>query len=134
MCLALVDDRGYLYLRGRVRDEINKGGAKIYAVDIEAVAERFPGVNDVYCFAVEDPHYGQNVGLALVMSDRSDSSLRALDGWLRRHLAEHQLPVRWYLLEAIPCTSRGKINRDQIAAACRARQPIDPRSVLGRAR
>lgn len=130
--LGFVDPRGYLYLRGRVRDEINKGGAKVYPADIEAVVEQFPGVADFCCFAVEDPHYGQNVGLALVMPKGDDDSIRNLHEWLKAHLAEHQMPVRWHLLDNLPRTSRGKVNRDQIADACRSAPAVDLRSILSR--
>jgi acyl-CoA synthetase (AMP-forming)/AMP-acid ligase II len=128
--LGFVDARGYLYLRGRVRDEINKGGVKVYPADIEAVAEQSPSVTDLCCFAVDDPHYGQNVGLALVLADSGDEAVRALYGRLRERLAEHQMPVRWFLLDAIPRTSRGKVNRDIVAEACRAATPIDIRRIL----
>jgi acyl-CoA synthetase (AMP-forming)/AMP-acid ligase II len=125
--LGLISDRGWLYLRGRVRDEINKGGAKVYPADVEAIAEQVPGVLDVCCFAVEDPNYGQNVGLALVLADGGSPRIRELHTWLRSHLAEHQLPVRWFILDEIPRTSRGKINRDHIAAACKSMAPVDLR-------
>ena len=129
--LGYLDERGRLYLRGRVRDEINKGGAKVYPADIEAVAEQVAGVSDVCCFAVEDANYGQNVGLALVLTDASAPRIRELHDWLRRHLAEHQMPVSWFVLDEIPRTSRGKINRDHIAATCRAIAPVDLRTILG---
>lgn len=128
--LGFIDERGHLHLRGRVRDEINKGGAKVYPADIEAVAEQMAGVEDVCCFAVEDTNYGQNVGLALVLTDASSPRIRALYDWLGKHLAEHQLPVRWFVLDAIPRTSRGKINRDHIAAVCRDLTPVDLRAAL----
>jgi len=128
--LGSLDGRGYLSLRGRVRDEINKGGAKVYPADIESVAERFAGVADCCCFAVDDPHYGQNVGLAIVLAARSPDTLRGLHAWLKTHLAAHQMPVRWYVLETLPRTSRGKINRDRIAEACLHGTPVDFRSIL----
>jgi len=128
--LGFIDARGYLYLRGRVRDEINKGGMKVYPADIEAVAEQAPSVSDLCCFAVEDPNYGQNVGLALVLTDAGDESIRALYGRLRDHLADHQMPVRCYVLDAIPRTSRGKVNRDIVAEACRAATPVDLSRIL----
>ena len=46
-----LDDRGRLFLKGRERDEINKGGAKVYPTDIDEVVERFPSVVDVCTFA-----------------------------------------------------------------------------------
>jgi acyl-CoA synthetase (AMP-forming)/AMP-acid ligase II len=129
--LGYLDDRGWLVLRGRVRDEINKGGTKVYPADVEAVAERFPGLTDLCCFAVEDPAYGQNVGLALVLDDPSPARLRGIHDLLRRHLADYQMPVRLYLMELLPRTSRGKINRDHIAAICAGQTPVDLRSILG---
>jgi acyl-CoA synthetase (AMP-forming)/AMP-acid ligase II len=130
--LGFIDPRGYLYLRGRIRDEINKGGTKVYPADVEAVVEQFSGVADFCCFAVEDPHYGQNVGLALVMPDGNDDSIRKLYEWLRVHLAEHQMPVRWHLLQTLPRTSRGKVNRDRIAEVCRTSPVLDLRAILSR--
>ncbi|MDH3978818.1 MAG: acyl--CoA ligase, partial [Gammaproteobacteria bacterium] len=70
--IGIVDERGYLYLRGREREEINKGGTKIYPADIDAVAERFENVTDVCAFAFKDPLLGENIGIALVMSASAD--------------------------------------------------------------
>jgi len=123
------DERGWLYLRGRERDEINKGGTKVYPSDIDAVAERFPGVNDVCCFAVEDALYGQNVGLAVAL-EGDDAQVRELYGWLKRHLADHQMPMRMHRVTEIPRTSRGKINRAEVAKSCANSEPLDLRSIL----
>lgn len=116
--IGLLDERGFLYLRGREREEINKGGMKIYPGDIDSVATQFPAVSDVCTFAVEDPLYGQDVGIALVIKDEPDKTLEALRAFLGTRLAKHQMPARWYVVEAIPRTSRGKINRAHVAASC----------------
>lgn len=129
--IGAVDKRGWLSLRGRVREEINKGGTKVYPADIDAVAERFEHVTDVCAFAIDDPHYGQNVALAVVTERSDDGTLRALHDWLCRHLADYQRPVRWFLVDAIPRTSRGKINRDHVATACSQQTPVDLRRLLG---
>lgn len=123
--IGAVDERGWLYLRGREREEINRGGTKIYPADIEAVAERFDKVSDVCCFAVDDKLYGQAVGIAVVLARPGDGALRALHAWLERHLASFQLPTRWYVLDAIPRTVRGKVNRAAVAAACSKLEPVD---------
>ncbi len=52
--IGLLDPRGWLYLRGREREEINKGGMKVYPGDVDAVIERYPATLDVCAFAVED--------------------------------------------------------------------------------
>ena len=71
------------------------------------------------------------MGLALVMPNGDDDSIRKLHEWLKAHLAEHQMPVRWHLLDTLPRTSRGKINRDRIADACRSAPALDLRAILG---
>ncbi len=132
--IGLFDERGLLYLRGRERDEINKGGMKVYPADIDAVVERFERTTDVCAFALDDPLYGQNVAIAVALSDRSDETIRALHQWMREHLAEAKMPVRWYLVKEIPRTSRGKINRDHVKEACASLQPLDLPRVLSSSR
>jgi acyl-CoA synthetase (AMP-forming)/AMP-acid ligase II len=116
--IGLLDERGHLYLRGREREEINKGGMKIYPGDIDAVAERFAGTRDVCSFAYADPLHGEDVGIAVVLERADDDTLLDLQEWCARHLAQHQLPRRWYLLAEIPRSSRGKVNRESVAQHC----------------
>jgi acyl-CoA synthetase (AMP-forming)/AMP-acid ligase II len=116
--IGLVDERGWLYLRGREREEINKGGMKIYPGDVDAVVERFEATRDVCTFAFADALHGEGVGVAVVLESRGDEVLARLLRWCEQHLAVHQLPQRWYLLEEIPRTSRGKVNREDVARRC----------------
>jgi len=125
--IGLVDERGLLYLRGREREEINKGGMKVHPADVDAVVERFPGTLEVCCFGYADPLLGEDVGIAVVLSEPADAQLDALLAWTRRHLAEHQVPKRWYLMAEIPRTSRGKVNRASVAERCATLQPADIR-------
>ncbi|MCM8594618.1 class I adenylate-forming enzyme family protein [Accumulibacter sp.] len=128
--IGLIDEHGRLLLRGRERDEINKGGMKIYPADVDAVVERFAQASDVCTFALDDPMYGQTVGIAVVMSRQDDETIRALHGWMKEHLAEAKMPVRWWLIDEIPRTSRGKINRDAVKAACSELPALDLTRIL----
>jgi acyl-CoA synthetase (AMP-forming)/AMP-acid ligase II len=116
--IGLVDERGHLYLRGREREEINKGGMKIYPADIDALLERFAATRDVCTFAFPDALHGETVGVAVVFDALSDETLRRLHQWCAQHLAVHQLPQRWYLLDETPRTSRGKVDREVVARRC----------------
>lgn len=127
--IGLLDARGLLYLRGREREEINKGGMKVYPSDIDAVAERYEQTVDVCTFAYEDPLHGENIGIAVVLKSASDENLRGLYHRLKEHLAKFQMPQRWYLLSEIPRTSRGKINRTKVAQECANLKPIDHRTL-----
>jgi acyl-coenzyme A synthetase/AMP-(fatty) acid ligase len=68
--------------------------------------------------------------MAVVLSDASDAAIRALYRWMRRHLAEAKMPARWYLVDAIPHTSRGKINRDRVKETCAQLTPLDLTRIL----
>jgi acyl-CoA synthetase (AMP-forming)/AMP-acid ligase II len=128
--IGAIDERGRLVLRGRERDEINKGGMKIYPADVDAVVERFERASDVCTFALDDEIYGQAIGIAVVLSNKDDATIRALYSWMKVHLAEHKMPVRWWVVEEIPRTSRGKINRDAVKAACANFAAIDLNRIL----
>lgn len=130
--IGFLDDQGRLLLRGRERDEINKGGMKIYPSDIDAVVERYPAASDVCAFALEDAIYGQAVGMAVVLNDTRDDAIRGLHSWMKTHLAEHKMPSRWWVVEAIPRTSRGKINRDAVKAACEHKPALDLPTILAK--
>jgi acyl-CoA synthetase (AMP-forming)/AMP-acid ligase II len=130
--IGFLDERGRLVLRGRERDEINKGGMKIYPSDIDAVVERFEQATDVCAFALDDPIYGQSVGMAVVLSDHDDKTLRALHAHMTSRLAEHKMPSRWWILETIPRTSRGKMNRDAVKTACGEKPALDLSAILAK--
>jgi acyl-CoA synthetase (AMP-forming)/AMP-acid ligase II len=122
--IGLIDGRGWLYLRGREREEINKGGMKVYPADVDAVIERFPATLDVCTFACADPLLGEDVGVAVALRDSSEATLRDLYRWANDHLARHQVPQRWYVLDEIPRTSRGKVSRTRVAEQCASRPSV----------
>lgn len=127
--VGVLDDRGLLFLRGREREEINKGGMKIYPGDIDAVVERFEETVDVCTFGFDDPLQGENVGIAVVLRTAGPAAVGRLFEWMRGHLARHQMPQRWYVLDEIPRSSRGKVNRTAVAAHCASLAPLDPRQI-----
>jgi oxalate---CoA ligase len=128
--IGLFDERGIFYLKGREREEINKGGTKIYPADIDAVIERFDRARDVVTFGIDDPLYGQEVAIAVTLEDNSHGTIRSLYQWTKRHLAKHKIPARWYLVDSIPRTSRGKINRNEVRDQCLRLSPLDLRKIL----
>ncbi len=128
--LGLIDERGYLIIRGRERDEINKGGIKVFPAAIDLVAQESDQVNDVCTFGIEDPLYGENVAIALSLADDSAETIATLHRWLCERLAEHKQPEKWFLLQEIPLTSRGKINRDTVREICEQQQALDLKAIL----
>ena len=89
-------------------------------------------MSDGCAFALDDPIYGQTVGMAVVLNETKDEIVSGLHAWMKPHLAEHKMPSRWWVIDAIPRTSRGKINRDAVKAACEKRPALDLPSILAR--
>jgi acyl-CoA synthetase (AMP-forming)/AMP-acid ligase II len=85
---------------------------------------------DVCAFALDDPLYGQNVGIAVALGDGDETGVRDLYRWMRERLAEGKLPARWWLLPAIPRSERGKVSRDAVREACVDRPPLDLARIL----
>jgi oxalate---CoA ligase len=130
--IGVIDRRGRLYLRGREREEINRGGTKVQPGDVDAVLERFEATVDVCTFGYDDAGAEEEVGVALVLRTRDETTMARLGTWVRRHLAAHQLPRKWYVLDAIPRTSNGKVNRRVVAEWCAGLEPIDLRRLRRR--
>jgi acyl-CoA synthetase (AMP-forming)/AMP-acid ligase II len=128
--LGVLDGRGRLHLRGRAREEINKGGMKISPAEVDAAAASFVKVSDACAFSVDDALYGQNVGLAVALTENGDAAVRELYHWMRERLTEAKLPVRWWVLDAIPRSDRGKLSREAVREACASRPPLDLPRVL----
>jgi acyl-CoA synthetase (AMP-forming)/AMP-acid ligase II len=122
--IGVLED-GLFFLRGRAREEINKGGMKVHPGDVDAVVESFRETTDVCTFGYEDPLYGEEVGIAVVLEKRDPETIAELRSWVEARIARHKVPQRWHLLDAIPRTTRGKINREEVARACSVLEPMD---------
>jgi acyl-coenzyme A synthetase/AMP-(fatty) acid ligase len=99
---------------------------------VDAVVESFEHTRDVCAFAVDDAMYGQAVAMAVVLDRQDDATLSALYSWMKDRLAEPKMPGRWWLVDEIPRTARGKINRESVRAACSGRAPLDLNRILER--
>ncbi|CAF9932784.1 MAG: hypothetical protein HETSPECPRED_008454 [Heterodermia speciosa] len=84
----------YLYLTGRIKEFINKGGEKIGPVEVDNIIAQHPGVQDVVTFAIEDEMYGQDVGCAIILKQGKELRARDLQKWVRSRMAPLKVPKR----------------------------------------
>ena len=125
--IGSIDERGYLYLRGRDKEMINAGGVKIYPADIDAAIERSQLVADVCTFAVPDAAQDELVAVAVVLRDDASADLGVVYRWARANLSAYQVPRNWYQVAEIPRTPRGKVNRTHVAQLCASLRPAETR-------
>ena len=111
---GFLDDGRVLTLTGRIKELINRGGEKISPLEVDAVLLQHPCVAEAVCFGVPDVKYGETVQAAVVLSSKgAEAEIRSFCGG---HLAEFKVPDRVYLVDSLPRTATGKIQRRHVAA------------------
>ena len=86
--------------------------------DIDILLERHPDVREACAFAIPDPISGETVGVAVCSIKDKSINLNKLQDWCQEHLVREKIPEKWFILDDIPKTDRGKINRDVVASVC----------------
>ncbi len=109
-----VDDLGRIWLTGRIKDEINRAGFKVQPAEIDMVIEAHPAVAEACVFGIPDPASGEVVGAAVRLKGPAMADVAALQGWCRERLRREAIPERWFMVESIPRSARGKVNRDAV--------------------
>ncbi|XVU29846.1 (2,3-dihydroxybenzoyl)adenylate synthase [Actinoplanes sp. CA-054009] len=112
---------GYLVVEGRAKDQINRGGEKIAAEEVENHLLTHPAVHDVAVVAVPDAYLGERTCAFVVPRPSSTITLPEIRSYLReRGLAAYKIPDRLNVVEAFPVTGVGKISRRELRAALRS--------------
>ncbi|MFN8591132.1 MAG: AMP-binding protein [Thermomicrobiales bacterium] len=106
-----LDSDGYLFVTGRLREMINRGGEKVAPHEVDDALREHPAIADAAAFAVPDPRLGEEVAAAVVLCDGAAVSPRDLRRWLVHRLAVHKIPRRIVFLDALPRTASGKVQR-----------------------
>jgi long-chain acyl-CoA synthetase len=107
--LATIDAEGYVAIRDRIKDMVNRGGEKVYCVEVEEVLCAHPGVLEAAVVGLPDPVYGEKVKACLVA--RPGARLEADDvrTWARERLARFKVPEVVEVLDALPRNPNGKV-------------------------
>jgi acyl-CoA synthetase (AMP-forming)/AMP-acid ligase II len=117
---GMLDAEGYLRLTGRIKELINRGGEKISPLEIDELLLTHPAVSEAVCFGVPHSTWGEEVAAAVVLRDpASEADLLA---YCRDRLADFKRPKKIHIVESIPRTATGKIQRRNVAAAFAANQ------------
>jgi oxalate---CoA ligase len=114
--LARTDDDGYVYLTGRLKEQINRAGLKVSPREVDDAIATHPGVLKVATFALPDPVVGEEVACAIVKR-AGQERLSALDlqRFVADQLADYKVPRRVVFVDDIPTNAVGKICRVTLA-------------------
>jgi acyl-CoA synthetase (AMP-forming)/AMP-acid ligase II len=112
---GMLDEEGYLFLTGRLKEQINRGGEKISPIEIDEVLLRHRAVAEAVTFAIPHDKLGEEVGAAVVVADGETSTEDELRSYLGEHLAAFKVPRRIVFVSEIPKGATGKIQRIGLA-------------------
>lgn len=112
--LGVLDRTGQLTLVGRIREMINRAGEKVSPLEVEEALAAHPAVAEAVCFALPDPDLGEEVAAAVVL--RSPARRGELLRHCRERLAAFKVPKQLLVVEAIPRSAVGKVQRRAMPA------------------
>ncbi|KAI9752615.1 MAG: hypothetical protein M4579_005563 [Chaenotheca gracillima] len=111
------DKDGFIYITGRIKELINKGGEKISPIELDNVLAQNPAVSEAVSFAIDDEMYGQDIGVALVLKQGSSLGEDEMKKWVGERVAKFKIPKKIYFTDNMPKTATGKIQRRMVAEA-----------------
>jgi 2,3-dihydroxybenzoate-AMP ligase len=114
--LVRLHPSGNVVVEGRIKDTINRGGEKISAEEVENHILAHPDVDTCAYVAMPDPLLGERACTYIVLRPGKEMTLDSLNEYLlnQRKIAKFKLPERLELVEALPLTHVGKINKKQL--------------------
>jgi oxalate---CoA ligase len=105
--MGYFDNDGYLFLTGRIKEMINKGGRKIAPAEIDAALMSHPGVLEAMAFAIMEPVLGEDIA-AMIVREQETLSEDDLRQYLLDRLLPSKIPRRIYFVDKIPKNPAGK--------------------------
>ncbi|MCX2933773.1 class I adenylate-forming enzyme family protein [Mycobacterium sp. CVI_P3] len=115
--IGRVDGDRYLYISGRVKEIIIRGGENVSAAAVEAALARHPAIAEVAVVGLPDPDLGEIVAAAVMLADGQVVEVGELDAWARKNLAHYAVPAKWWIRSALPTNDAGKILKRELIAA-----------------
>ncbi len=128
-----LDDDGYLFLTGRLKEIINRGGEKVSPREIDEALLEHPAVAQAVAFAVPHPTLGEDVAAAVVLRPAASTDPQAIRAFLFARLTDSKVPSQVVIVPAIPKGPTGKLQRIGLADQLREffqPAPAAPRTAI----
>ncbi|KAK9237554.1 hypothetical protein V1525DRAFT_343511 [Lipomyces kononenkoae] len=113
-----MDEDGFVFITGRIKELINRGGEKISPVELDSVLLEHGAVAEAVSFGVPDEMYGQEVQAAVVVKAgvaEDEGTEKQLIEFMMDRVARFKVPKKIYFTKEMPKTATGKIQRKHIA-------------------
>ena len=109
-----IDEEGYLFIVGRYKEIINRGGEKVSPYEVEEAISAHPSVKQTAVFPVPAGEGLEEVGAAIVLKAGTGLYLKELRRFLNGRITAFKMPSVLYVLEEIPISDAGKVQRKKL--------------------
>ena len=112
---GMLDESGYLFIKGRIKEMINRGGEKISPLEVDEVLLSHPSIQQAVTFAVKDVLLGEDVAAAVIVKTGTSVTEREMREFVAGQLAYFKVPRNILFLDELPKGPTGKIQRIGLA-------------------
>ena len=119
---GMFDERGYLYLKDRLKDMVITGGFNVYPIDVENALGQHPAVHECAVFGIPDDKWGEAVQAAVQLRPGHEVSDSDLIAFVREQLGPVQTPKRIYFYESLPRSPVGKVLKSAVRELALAKE------------
>ncbi|KJS31409.1 MAG: AMP-binding protein [Desulfatitalea sp. BRH_c12] len=112
--MGYMDEQGYIYIAGRIKEMINRGGENIYPREIEIPLEKHPKIAEVAVVGQPDPALGERVRACIVLKEPGSMRAEEVRDYLKDKIAKYKIPETVTFMESFPRNPTGKILKHQL--------------------
>lgn len=114
--VATIDEEGFIFIVDRLKDMIAVGGFKVFPSQVEDVLYRHPSVKEALVIGVPDAYLGEVPRAFVTLQDGASDDGAALAKWLNPQLGKHERVQSVVVMDALPKTMIGKLDRKALRA------------------
>lgn len=112
--VARIDEDGYVYIMDRFKDMINRGGEKIYSIEVENALYAYPKILEAAVFGIPDEVFGEQVKAAVVLKPGESATAEEIHDFCARRLADYKVPKTILFLDELPRNPGGKVMKAEL--------------------
>ena len=109
--IAIMDEKGYLNISGRIKDMVIRGGENVYPREVEEFLYAHPAVKDVAVIGVPDEKYGEELCAWIVLKPDTSPTAEAIREFCKGKIAHYKIPRYVKFVPEFPMTVTGKVQK-----------------------
>jgi long-chain acyl-CoA synthetase len=112
--IGKIDEEGFVYILDRKKDMINRGGEKIYSLEVENVICDNPKVLEAAVVGVPDPVMGEVVKACIALKQGEKITVEDIKNFCAERLADYKVPKFVEFMNSLPRNPAGKVSKPDL--------------------